>query len=322
MSSTPQRYHPPVRMGLAGLAVLVLLLAGGVAVWRSDERAEVVATEAGRGRVADRDAAQRSAAPERYRQLLARLEAAAADAGASEVDGQGLSAFHRIAGSLESADFAALLESGQGSAELRLKVLLAWAERDPRAAAEALARLGQIPPEASAMLAGTWARQDLEAALGWGRGLPAGAERDGVLLALAGEAALKDPRVAIELLGDLESCEESRATLVQAAGAWGGSDREAAAAWARGLEEPGQREAALAAIATAWADRDPHGAAALVLESVGDGSIEENSIVGIVQRFAFRDPQAAREWVEQFPTGRTRERAEAELQRVASRAGR
>jgi hypothetical protein len=59
-----------------------------------------------------------------------------------------------------------------------------------------------------------------------------------------------------------------------------------------------------------------------VLDSIGEGSIEENSIVGIVQRLAFQDLTGAREWVAQFPEGRTRERAEAEVQRIAGRLGR
>lgn len=317
MFPTRSTFHPAV------LLVLAALLFGGVAAWRgSGMKSSGIGARAGTGARSAKQERAPAGSAQRYPQLLARLEAAAADHSGAELEGQGLSALHRLTESLASADFAALLGLGSASEELRLKLLLAWAELDPQAAAEGLGLWAGGPPaEAFGLLAEAWARRDLEGAGAWVRGLPSGAEQETALLALGGEAAPREPRLAIELVRTMKFPEATE-ILVKAAGAWTATEPEAAAEWARSLEDPARREAVLAGIATAWADRDPYAAAKLVLDSIGEGSIEENSIVGIVQRLAFQDLTGARQWVAQFPEGRTRERAEAEVQRIAGRLGR
>jgi hypothetical protein len=108
----------------------------------------------------------------------------------------------------------------------------------------------------------------------------------------------------------------------QAVTTWAASDAKAALTWGQQLQDPALREKVVAGAAVAWADQDPYGAAKLVLDSVSDGGIEENALVGIVQRIAVRDMDSAREWVAQFPEGRLHERAEAELTRISERLGR
>jgi hypothetical protein len=315
----------PVRsiFPFAVLLVLAALLLGTAVVWRErGTNSSGIEARPGTGALPERAGRGAAGSPERYRQLLARLQAVASEPDVTELEGQGLSAFHRITASLDSADFAALLQLDSGSVGLRLRLLQAWAELDPQAAAASLESAGLPPVEACPLLAGAWARQDLEGARVWVGSLATGESRDRALLALGGEAALRDPRLAIEILGDLEDSPQATGILTQAAATWTATEPEAAADWARSLEDPARREAVLGGIATAWADRDPYAAAQLVLDSIGDGSIEENSIVGIVQRLAFQDLDGARDWVARFPEGRTRERAEAEVQRVAGRLGR
>jgi hypothetical protein len=57
----------------------------------------------------------------------------------------------------------------------------------------------------------------------------------------------------------------------------------------------------LATVTTAWADRDSLAAADFALSHLPVGEEQDRAIVGIVQRMVQIAPEAAAEWVAQFP---------------------
>jgi hypothetical protein len=323
---------------LAGILALIAV-AMGVASWgfrsgalpREREKPDAVVA----GRLAASEAAStraRTAAPRDYQPLLEKLTAGMTPQPGEETGSEGESRFHRMIAGLKSADFAALVEELAamqrregvvGGHDLQMKLLGSWAEMDPAEAAAVLSKLsGEDQPDACRILAATWTRRQPEEALAWARGLPAGDLRGEALTGIGHEEAFKSPRKAIELAQEAGATPGAAEVIDQAVATWAASDAKAAMAWGKQIADPALREKVLAGVAVEWADRDPYAAANLVIDSVGEGRLEENSLVGIVQRIALGDMPGARDWVARFPKGRMRERAEAELVRITERAAR
>jgi hypothetical protein len=266
---------------------------------------------------------QRAQDPLRHRRLAERLLAATKGTAMTEEAGDGESAFHKMVESFTADDFAGVLRelaSLDQTDELRLKLLLAWTEREPHAAASFVSD-GPLPVEASRIVAGSWAKHDPAAALSWARGLSQEVPRQQALIGCGTELAFHNPQQAIELAIEAGASPATEELLNQAAGAWAAKDPGSAATWANAITDTTLREKLVTGVAIAWADQDPHAASKLLIDSVNGGSLEENALVGIVQRIAFRDMANARDWVAQFPEGRMRERAEMELSRISERLG-
>ncbi|QJE95015.1 hypothetical protein [Luteolibacter luteus] len=270
-----------------------------------------------------RSAKQREQDPLRHHRLAQRLLEATRGTAMTNEAGDGESNFHKMVDSFAADDFAAVMDelaSLDQTGDLRLKLLLAWTERDPHAAASFVGD-GPLPVEASRIVAGSWAKHDPAAALSWARGLSQEAPRQQALIGCGSELAFHDPQQAIDLAIEAGTIPATEELLNQAAGAWATKDPGSAAAWANAITDTALREKLVGGVASAWADQDPRAASKLVIDSMHDGSLEENALVGIVQRIAFKDMAKAREWVAQFPEGRMRERAEAELARITGRMG-
>ncbi|MDB6077561.1 MAG: hypothetical protein JWO82_1308, partial [Akkermansiaceae bacterium] len=313
----------------------LLVAAVGVAGWahRSEvlshgEKAPQIGV-AGGGATAPQ---ARPEGPRDHQRLLEKLIASMISKPGEETGSEGESRFHQMIAGLKSGDFAALTEQlaamqrrGDvvGGHDLQMKLLGAWAEMNPAEAATALSKLAtEDQPDACRTLAATWTRNDPDEALAWARGLPAGDLRGEALTGIGHEEAFANPRRAIELAQEAGATPGAAEVIDQAVTTWAASDAQAAMTWGKEIAEPALREKVLAGVAVSWADRDPYAAANLVIDSVGEGQLEENSLVGIVQRIALGDMAGARDWVAQFPEGRMRERAEAELVRITERATR
>ncbi len=233
--------------------------------------------------------------------------------------------------SFSSRDFAALIEELASSrqshenadlAKLRLQLFQAWAELDPHASSAALEGLGLAAPSGShRAIASTWGRSNPGEAALWARGLADDSHRQEALIGLGGEMAFKDPRLAIKLATEAGMTSACQDFLLHAASTWTTQDPDAAVAWAKGISDETLRAEVIAGVAISWADKEPYKAADLIIDSMNGGTIEENAVVGVVQRIAFRDVASAREWVARFPEGRMRERAAVEVARIAERLG-
>jgi hypothetical protein len=101
--------------------------------------------------------------------------------------------------------------------------------------------------------------------------------------------------------------------LTFAATQWASRAPDDAVDWAAKVEEETLRNRLLKDIFTEWGDRDPLQAATAAVKSMPEGREQNDTVVGIVQRWAQTEPKTAGAWVAAFPDGDLRETAGREL---------
>jgi hypothetical protein len=199
--------------------------------------------------------------------------------------------------------------------DLAARLLRRWAEQDPASAGEWVMRLeaGPVRTESINGLSIVWAGQDLAVAVAWARQLPDLGERQSALLQTAYETARTAPEDALTLAGEINAGPAREDLITHAAMQWAAVEPEKAAKWARGIPGQPMRERVVSAIAAAWGDSDPVAAAGLALASLSPGRLQDEAVIGIVQRWVQDRPEAATAWVDRFPEGELRESALAIL---------
>jgi hypothetical protein len=204
--------------------------------------------------------------------------------------------------------------------DLKLRLIRRWAGADPRAAADYLtaAPVDRLHQEAVNDVAIAWANVNVAEATDWAQGLPEGEQRDGALLNVAYEAARADAVAALHLAMELPMGEGRDDLITHAAGQWAATTPEAALEWARQIVAPELRARVLSAIATVWSETDPVAAGALAVKELSAGKQQDDAIVGVVQRWVQREPEAAAAWVVDFPDGSLRDTALEELVKLWS----
>jgi hypothetical protein len=203
--------------------------------------------------------------------------------------------------------------------EIRMRILQRWAELDPSAAA---AEVQSIPApartEAIQRVIGCWADQDIASAAAWANQQTDSGDRYTALMALAHCASFDDPAFALTLASQSSVRREDFDIVSQAASSWAATSPEQAAAWSRQIPDPELRQEVAASIAVRWADQDPTAAAQWLLANKSNWKQQRNTVFGIVQRLALRDPAAATRWAEQFPED-LRDSVLNELKRISER---
>jgi hypothetical protein len=198
--------------------------------------------------------------------------------------------------------------------DLQELLLERWAGKDPPAAANAVLKIaGWNAREALGTVLGVWADVRLSAAISWVNQMPDGAEKQAALLRLTLEAARTDPVTAVSLASKLPSSPERDEMIIHATSQWAGTDPTGASAWAHEIEEGPLRDQLLTTIATIQGESDPLAAATLAIEELPPGKPRDDALVGIVQRWAQNDPNAAATWVSAFPEGALRSAAVANV---------
>jgi hypothetical protein len=192
--------------------------------------------------------------------------------------------------------------------EDELEYVRQLAESDPRAAALCA---GQFPAtalrvDAIEAVAIAWANQDLPSAIEWSHQLADENERQRAQICIAFEAARAEPLTALALAIPLNADPDRDELIRHAAGEWAATAPEAAAEWARRIENAPLRTRTLASIATVWAEMDPRAAATLAIEELEAGRLREDTVVGVVQRWAQREPADAAAWIVTFEEGELR----------------
>lgn len=180
-----------------------------------------------------------------------------------------------------------------------------WAESDARSAAKWAAEMpaGGVRPEALTGVAIIWANQDLDGVVQWALQLSEGEEMHGVLRGVAYEAARMEPLVALHIAVTLPVTPDRDRLIQHAALQWASSAPAEVASWANQIEDAALRERVLVNVATVWGERDPASAAQLAVMQIAPGRAQDDAVIGIVQRWAQNDPEAASEWVTSFPEG-------------------
>ena len=169
-----------------------------------------------------------------------------------------------------------------------------WWERD-HAAAEAYALAHANDPGAmqlvSALVDGM-AKNNPQHAVAWVNQLPDATMRNQSESMLAASWATNDPRAAGEWALTLPNAHSLGSVLSY----WAQTDPEAAGQWVQTLNGPA-RDTAIGAFSTGIVVKDP--ASALNwLASISDPTIKERSLRATIEQWMFRDPVAARAWVQ------------------------
>lgn len=167
-----------------------------------------------------------------------------------------------------------------------------------------------------AQVLAAWSARDPAAAAAWAQAREPGPLRDLAFCVVAQEWAGPDPAAAAALA--LACTDETlrEETLAHVARAWAARAPEAACQWMASLA-PGQAgDRVRHTLALAVAAHDPRTAARLALTWLPPGPELDRALVGIVQRWAERNPAEAAAWLEQFPALPLRVAATENLVRV------
>jgi hypothetical protein len=209
-----------------------------------------------------------------------------------------------------------LLEQQNQNVSIRaMSILLIrrWAGNDARSAAQWVEQMpaGRARQEALRGVAIVWANKELDNAIQWVRQWPEEEERQSVLKSVAYEAARTEPEKALDLAAvDIEPTLPGRDELVRyAAMQWASKDPESALTWGLQISDGALREQVMACIATALAETDPVAASTLALAAVSTGRLQDDAVMGIVQRWVQKEPEMTAAWVEQFPDGSLKQTA-------------
>lgn len=195
--------------------------------------------------------------------------------------------------------------------DLGLRLIRRWTAADPLAVSDWINQrpAGTVSQDAIKEVATVWANQNLAEAAQWARRLAEGVDRQSGLMNVAYEAARTKPVEAITLAMEMTPDQARDDLITHSAMQWGAADPSGAAKWASQIESEGLRDRILSGIAAGWGETDPAAAASLAVKSIPPGKAQDDAVVGIVQRWAQKEPENAAAWVAQFPEGRLRDTA-------------
>ena len=165
-------------------------------------------------------------------------------------------------------------------------------------AAETYARGLKTTHERSSALtqiANGLAQTDPELALDWARNQENPLVQGQTLSSVIGVIATKDPTRAIELLDEITNPSSREGLISTIANTWGSKDSQAALAWLESLPTTRTTVQAASTVAYQMANEDPLGAIK-VLEGL-PGQARHNYLSGIVNQWARRDFESARNWL-------------------------
>ncbi len=161
-------------------------------------------------------------------------------------------------------------------------------------------------------LALEWAAQSPTAAQNWAATLTNEADRNAALAYIAGVWADADPAAAVDMAQREHLPAAVLDNLIQQ---WGEKNFPAALAWVSNLPTGPNVDEALMRLAIARSEVDPAAAAALVTQRLSPGRMQEEAVMAVLYQWVRQDESAASAWVNRFPPGPFRARAEAEVKR-------
>lgn len=190
----------------------------------------------------------------------------------------------------------------------------------PKGFAERSAEIAATPPttereSAIRELARDWAARDPAAAEKWAAAFDDPEDRERAMSHVCLEVAGGSPRDAIEIV---RRNELNSGMIESIVGQWGIADFEAAADWARELPTGDLRDNALARLALVRAEKSPVEAASMVSTALAAGPAQEEAAIAVLHQWLRKDPDAARQWVDAFPDGELKERAQNEIEGMAT----
>jgi hypothetical protein len=175
---------------------------------------------------------------------------------------------------------------------------------------------GPVRDRSLRVLMAAWTSQDAQESLKWAARLQDPGEREFALAEGYLEVGRHDPRKALEML-ERDDPSGGSATAGGLIRIWAASDLCSAREWleAHPSAEP-ETDERWAAFAEVLVSRSPSEAATAVA-GIFPGAVQDEAVVAVLHQWALRDPAGAAGWIDLFPPGALRTRAENELAGVS-----
>jgi hypothetical protein len=201
--------------------------------------------------------------------------------------------------------------------ELFGSLVFRLAQNNPLSASKLASTLpaGEARQRAFRIVGIAWSAISLSEAAEWALNLTDSADRQSAVAAVSGEMLRTDPQLALCMALALPFGQDRTQLIHRGISEWGCSDPASAFYWGTKIPDSALREQAIGLASVAWAESDPARAAAALVLRVGDGRESWSgrecaaAAVGIVQRWAQKDPLAAGEWIMNYLEGRMAEDA-------------
>lgn len=218
---------------------------------------------------------------------------------------------------------AVIVSANPADEQLMMADLAAWVRVDPTGAGQFARALpaGRWRETIVRQVAQLWTGQDVVGAENWAADAPDEDARNSAVADVCFQVAQADAAQAVEIAERHGLASAPGAVLANLVQQWAGQDLSGAAGWVQQLPAGEQRSQMLERLAYVQAKTEPTAAARLVVEQIPAGPIQDEATMTVVHQWAMRDLDAAAAWIRQFPPGSLRERAERELQGIASLPG-
>ena len=161
-------------------------------------------------------------------------------------------------------------------------------------------------------IADAWAGTDAQAAFDWSHRLPQSEERKNCRAAICRKLALSDPARAVALSESFPD-EGQGPLLASLTSLWMARDSAAATAWISAQKSPDLRDLCWQVGVSELAKKSPEQAANLAVDHIASETLQAEAVISVLHQWILRDRKAAAEWVDLFPAGPLRTRAEGEL---------
>jgi hypothetical protein len=164
-------------------------------------------------------------------------------------------------------------------------------------------------------LAHEWAADNPIAAERWAAAFDDPDDSERAMTHVCLEVAVRNPREAIEIAQRHKLNQGTVGSIVEQ---WANTDFEKAADWVSELPDGELRENTLSRLALVVAETSPAEAAEIVSTSLAAGSVQDEAAIAVLHQWLRHDPEAAGQWVDQFPEGKLKVRAQAEILGMAA----
>ena len=190
---------------------------------------------------------------------------------------------------------------------------------DPQAAAHLAESIPPGPLRGNVMrrVAQDWAVQDPQGAENWAGQLHDPDERIQTLSQVCYQVAQASPAQAVQDVQHLELKEQKNPVLYDVAQQWAAKDYPAAYAWASQQPPGEEKDQLMSRMVYVQSQTDPENAAKTVVEQISPGTVQTEAAITVIYQWAKTDMPGATAWVETFPPGPLRDRAEKELAGIA-----
>ncbi|HEX9046256.1 MAG TPA: hypothetical protein VF988_04460 [Verrucomicrobiae bacterium] len=162
-------------------------------------------------------------------------------------------------------------------------------------------------------VAQAWADKDSSAALAWAAQLADEYERRNALSDVTIETAKSAPEQAIDMAQQYHLNEGANDLLPTLAVQWADKDLSGALSWAAKQPAGDQRNEILSRLAFIESQTAPVDAANMVLAEIPAGSVQQEAVLSVLHQWSLKDLAAASAWVEAFPDGGLKTRAQNEM---------